>query len=149
MTRHAQISKVLYIIIGLAMCFPAASLFAEDRTPVFKGTVRLPFETRWGTAILPPGEYTLSVHSTSLPARVTVRGKNGSVFITAQSLALRGDSDRSSFLLISKWRRGVVRSLYVSELGMAFNYAAPKEEAKAMTQEALLIERVPVTKALN
>ncbi len=149
MTRHTQIPKVIYLIVGMALCFSAASLFAEDRTPVFKGNVTLPFETRWGTAILPPGEYTLSVHSTSLPARVTVRGKNGSVFITAQSLALRGDSENRSYLLIGKWRRGVVRSLYVSELGMAFNYAAPKEEAKAMTQEAVLIQRVPVTKAIN
>lgn len=149
MTRYTQIPKVLSLIVFLGICSSAATLFAEDRTPVFKGTCTLPFETRWGTAILPPGEYTLSVQSTALPARVTVRGKNGSVFITAQSLALRGDSDRNSFLLISKWRRGVVRSLYVSELGMAFNYATPKEESKEMTQEAVLIQRIPVTKALN
>ncbi len=145
MTRH--IAKILYLIVGLGFCF--APLFAEDRTPIFKGTCNLPYETRWGTAILPPGEYTISVHSTSLPARVTVRGKNGSVFVTAQSLAQRSDSNDKSFLLVSKWRRGVVRSLYVSELGMAFNYATPKEESKEMTQEALLIERIPVNKAIN
>jgi hypothetical protein len=147
MTRHTQIAKILYFIVGLGLCF--SPLFAEDRTPVFKGTCNLPFETRWGTAILPPGEYTVSVHSTSLPARVTVRGKNGSIFVTAQSLSQQSEANGKSFLLVGKWRRGVVRSLYVSELGMAFNYAAPKEETKAMTQEALLIQRIPVTRAEN
>lgn len=147
MTRHTQIAKILHLIVGLGLC--VSPLLAEDRTPVFKGTCNLPFETRWGTAILPPGEYTISVHSTSLPARVTVRGKNGSIFVNAQSLSQRNGSSDRSFLQVSKWRRGVVRSLYVSELGMAFNYATPKEESKEMTQEAMLIQRIPVTKASN
>ena len=80
---------------------------------------------------------------------VTVRGKHASAMITAQSLSTQTDSDGSSFLLIGKWRRGVVRSLYVSDLGMAFNYAVPKEETKEMTEEAVLIQRLPVTKAKN
>lgn len=146
MNANRHISKVIYFSLSLGIFFSAATLFAEE-SPVFKGTFTLPFETRWGTAVLPPGDYTLSVHSTALPARVMVRGKDGSSLIFAEALATRRGSNHSTLFVVRNARQGLVRSLYVVELGMMFYYATPKSERTLIAEGPELIHLVAVTRA--
>jgi len=144
-TQHNSISKYSFLLF-VVMYLSAGILSAQVQGSVYKGTFTLPFETRWGTAILPPGEYSLALNSTTMPVRATVRGENGAVLIQAEAMATRAGSDQSSLILTRRSRRGIVRSLYVAELGTAFYFAVPKAERLVIAEGPELIQRIPVVR---
>ena len=143
---HNSISKYSFLLL-LGTYLTAGILSAQVQGSVYRGTFTLPFETRWGTAILPAGDYSLALNSTTMPVRATVRGENGAVLIQAEAMATQAGSDQSSLIVTRQSRRGVVRGLYVAELGVAFYFGAPKAERQVIAQGPELIQRIPVVRA--
>jgi hypothetical protein len=142
--RH---NSTYFMFFFLAACVSTGILSAQAPGSVYKGKFTLPFETRWGTAILPAGDYSLSLNSTTMPVRATIRGENGAVLIQAEAMATRSGSDKSSLIVVRNSRRGVVRSLYLAEIGAAFYFGAPKAERQPIAQGPELIQRIPVLAA--
>src|SRR6266566_5378591 len=53
------------------------------------GSFTLPFEAKWGNAVLPPGDYTFSVRSTSGAAYLVTfaaKGRSGATIISMKDL---------------------------------------------------------------
>jgi hypothetical protein len=63
MMRSLKLLNLL-ALVALALCFSAGLGKAQD---VYKGTFTLPFEAHWAGAVLPAGEYTISLPSTNAP----------------------------------------------------------------------------------
>jgi hypothetical protein len=142
--RHYALMKYAAFVL-LAICFNAALAAAQDAGAVYRGSFHLPFEARWGTAVLPPGDYTLALNSTTVPSMVTVRGEKTAIMVQAQLMARHTGSDRSALVLVRRAKKGVVRSLYLAEMEIAFHYGLPKEERPVLAQGPQLIQRIPVT----
>lgn len=92
------------------------------------GRFTLTSEARWGSTVLPPGEYTYSISSNSVLPIVIVRSARGGLgaFVAAMSItdARQGEPDK---LLLEKTDTGMaVTSLYVKDMGVTLHYRIAK-----------------------
>jgi hypothetical protein len=112
----------------------------------FRGKFTLPYEARWGQAVLPPGDYQLTFDSDR--SMLVIRDANSLRLVAFEPVKIREDStDGGSALLI--WTRGtqrVVYSLRIAELGQAFVYERPPAHGRA-AEEARQTQAVPVVVA--
>lgn len=112
-----------------------------------QGSFTLPNEVRWQGVVLPAGEYTFSLESTGLSAKVVVRGKNIGAFVMAIE-ASSSRTDQPSELIIER-RSGscFVRELYLAELGLHLRYSVPKApKEQLLAQGPTTTERVLISK---
>jgi|SRR5580658_4735916 hypothetical protein len=92
------------------------------------GRFTLTSEARWGSTVLPPGQYTYSIAANAVMPIVIVRSVGGDlgVFVVPVSMtdAREGDPDK---LVLEKTNGGmVVTSLFVKDMGVIFHYRVPK-----------------------
>jgi len=92
----------------------------------YKGTFTLPFEARWAKAVLPAGDYTLSVDSISAPHLVYVKGQSQSAILLAGVPDTRAESDHSRLTLVETANGYVVQSLEIGQVGLRLDYPASK-----------------------
>ena len=146
MKSNRSIKLVKATFLGLLAAFLfAGSLQAQS---AFRGSFTLPVETRWGRAVLPAGDYELTLPSVGLPATVTVRGEGkAAAMIMAAAYDEGPSSSRSALTLVRHGHKGTVRSLHLAELGLTFYYNPPKGEPQVFAQAPELIQRVPVLRA--
>src|ERR1700756_65922 len=69
-------------VAALALSALAASGNAQDS---FQGKFTLPFETHWGSATLPAGDYTFTLPSNSAPYTLYIQGKGVSAIVVANT----------------------------------------------------------------
>jgi hypothetical protein len=130
----------LSVILGVVAIVLAAGAARAD---TLRGKFTLPVETRWGTATLPPGEYTFNLDTAQFPNFATIRGENTAAFVMPSHGIDRAVSGRSYLILIRSGNRAVVRQLHLAEAGLAFNYG-PMPKGKLIAKNPELIQRVPV-----
>ena len=124
--RSSSLLKVLVLALGV-LAASAGSARAQTAT----GKFTLTHETRWGSLVLTPGDYTFSLESPSLPAPIMV-GKVGTpavAVVLPQAVSSERLTDTSS-LILSHDQRGesFVSGLYLGDLGLSLHYAAPKAQ---------------------
>jgi hypothetical protein len=133
----------------LAVCITAGVAGAQHSPAMYEGKFTLPFETRWGRAVLPAGDYTLTVDSTALPATVTVhsvRENKTAPMIMAQAISQHGASDQSALIVARNSGKGVVRGLQLAELGLRFEYAMPRG-TQLVAEAPQLFQRIGISAA--
>ena len=107
----------LLALVALALCFSAGLGKAQD---AYKGTFTLPFEAHWAGAVLPGGEYTISMPSTNAPFMLFVRGEGKSVVILANGWADRQLSDDSKLTVVNMDGTETIAHLEAGQLGLTF-----------------------------
>ncbi|MGH9405358.1 MAG: hypothetical protein ACRD3D_05910 [Terriglobia bacterium] len=128
----------------LAACFNAGLASAQE---AMAGTFTLPFEARWGSAILPAGNYSFTLdHAGSGGILQVSRGTKGVALIQSQSYSTES-SGRSELTVVRNSAGTTVRDLSLPAIGEVLHYAPhnPRRSAAAAEQEAAL--RFPVTAA--
>lgn len=109
---------VLLAVVG----FSATAANAQS-TVRFAGSFTLPCEASWGTAVLPPGDYTLTVNSVSKPSfiRIDAVRSNEHVFVSQWAT---GDKlgNQNMIVLTVTGRSCEVRALNLADLGMEITY---------------------------
>ncbi len=90
-----------------------------------KGSFTLPCEVRWNSAVLPAGHYTFTIESTALPARMILRGANGSIFIQTMALSDHSTNQHSALTIERRGGTCFVKELYLSDRGRHFLYWEP------------------------
>ena len=129
----------------LAACLSAACQGAQ---PVCKGRLTLPFETRWGTVVLPAGNYSFAMHSATDSNLVNVVGEHARALIMNPVDIRKGEPSAASHLLVARQGgKGTVRALYLKPLGVTLYYPAPKGEGQVLAQASQLTDRIPVSTA--
>ena len=93
-----------------------------------QGTFTLPFETHWGSAVLPAGDYRMSSSvTTAFPKVLSISGQGISVYVIAGNANPTDDSETSSYLSIqSVGSLHVVRQFVSAVTGKAYNFQMPK-----------------------
>src|ERR1700747_3595138 len=86
------------VIAALALAAVCASAIPASAQAAYKGSFTLTHEVRWQKAQLPAGDYTFEIRSLSMPAVMTVKGPNGTRFVTAVVVDQKA-SDRSMLIV--------------------------------------------------
>ena len=122
--RTSSLLKMLVLALGV---LGASATNAHAQTATGKFT--LTHETRWGSVLLAPGDYSFSLRSPSLPAPIVV-GKTGTpeVVVVLPSVISSEKLTQESRLVLSHDERGesFVSALYLGNLGLSLHYGAPR-----------------------
>ena len=135
--KSARVCKLA--LVPLALCLSATVGKAQN---AYQGKFTLPFEARWQNAVLPAGDYKISMHSAAAPYQMIVRGAGKSVIILGISGDEKAISEKSELTLIKLGDSYVVRSLEAGQIGLNIDYSTGSSRA---THTAMV--RVPVEPA--
>ena len=135
--------KQLYrlALVPLALCLLAGAGKAQN---AYQGKFTLPFEARWQNAVLPAGDYTISMPSATAPYTMFVRGAGKSVIILGVSGNERVVSEKSELTLVKLGDSYVVRSLDAGQIGLDIDYSIGSSHAPRTA-----IVKVPVDLAFT
>jgi hypothetical protein len=111
-------------VAALALGALATGGNAQD---AYQGKFTLPFETHWGNAILPAGDYTFVMSSASSDYRLYIRGAQVNAIIRATSTDDRGVSDHAQLNLVDIADVRTVQAFDAPELGRTFIYFTPAQ----------------------
>jgi hypothetical protein len=117
-------------LLALALC--SSTGLGRAQEVYYKGKFTLPFEAHWASAVLPAGEYTISMPSTNAPYMLFVRGEGKSVVILANGWADRQLSDDSKLTVVDMDGTETIAHLEAGQLGLTFDYPLPKSHMKRM-----------------
>jgi hypothetical protein len=145
MKMNRSLIKSLVVTVA-ALCWSAGLASAQS---AIKGEFTLPFEARWGQAVLPAGEYSFDLASTRVPEVVQIRGEGKNVMIMAQGTSDIRTSENSALTVAQIGDVHVVRSLRLAPLGVTLHYAPHKVQPQAVAQMPEHIEGVPVRVAVK
>ena len=120
--------RVLILAIGVlaASAIPASAQAAH-------GKFTLSHETRWQGLVLPAGDYTFSLQSPSLPAKVKVESSDGKMaFVMPWALTTENLTDTSRLdLARTQGGESYVSALHLGDLGLVLHYRRPKAQMPA------------------
>jgi hypothetical protein len=122
--RHLKLLTKL----GAAALALGALATSGNAQNAYQGKFTLPVETHWGSATLPPGEYTFAMPSKSSPYKLYVRGEKVSAIIQASSIDDRGVSDHAQLSLVEIADVQTVQTFDAPELGVTFIYFTPPQK---------------------
>jgi hypothetical protein len=94
-----------------------AGAFAANAQSSFHARFQLTTETRWGKAVLPVGEYWLTIDAAQQPVRVIIQAVNGKASIIAVAQASADAAPGGSYLFVTgSGSNRVVRSLNLPQI---------------------------------
>ena len=141
-TSPASLRLLLGVLIA-TFVFTAAA----NAQPSFAGKFTLPYEVRWGQAVLPAGDCVIRMDSTVSPAKISLA--NGSSAGVYTEYPLVEDSHMSGVYLTitnhANQRR--VRSLNLPQLGKVIVFAPLTKSEREAYAKAGQINTVPVVTA--
>ncbi len=138
--RHITKATVFAAAL-LAVCFSASTANAQG----FKGKFTLPYEVRWGRAVLAPGDYRLTFTQDAAGDMIAIQDAKSFRLVALEQTNNRQDSTEgaSELLIRTEGKQRVVYSLRLVELGEAFVYEHPPAHGRAV-EEAHQTKTVPV-----
>jgi len=104
------------VLALLTVCFGADRARAQA---ALAGKFTLPFETRWGPAVLPAADYTLMLdHKGAIDVIDISRGKVGVAMVLCIAHDIRSyHSSHSAITIVRQGNKGTVLSLDLPQLG--------------------------------
>ena len=134
----------------LAAALLATSLFARSAKAqsAINGKFTLQHETRWGQAVLPAGNYSVSFdHNNKIHGLLVIRDAKSLRFVAYEPINNRQDSGKggSALLIGTRGSQQIVHSFRVAELGQTFVY--DRTLARRAVEEAHNTKTVPVMEA--
>jgi hypothetical protein len=140
-TKRNFAKGTLFAAALLATCLLAGPANAQ----AIQGKFTLPYETHWGQAVLPAGDYLLTFsHDSTGGTMLVIRNAKSLRFAAFEPTNIREDIKGPSALLIgTQGTRRAVQSLRIAELGETFVYERPPAQGRS-TEEAGQTQAVPV-----
>jgi hypothetical protein len=128
----------------LAACLLASS--ANAQLSALEGKFSLPHEAHWGTAVLPAGDYLLSIRTTGSPTIITIQDAKTGKWVAMVAPQFRGTTTaRESALLVSiRGSQRVIHSFRVAELGVVFISDSALAHEQTILGDASKTQIVPV-----
>ena len=118
------VKTLLVTLVALSVCPSLANAQAAA-----EGTFTLPFKTRWGKAVLPPGDYEFCIESAGMPGIVRVRreAKGAPVaMIVANGWESGNPSGPNQLVFVNTGEEFAVQSLHLEKLGFVFYFRTPQ-----------------------
>jgi hypothetical protein len=132
---------VVIAIALVALCASPNSVNAQDR---FKGHFTLTSDVRWNGTELPAGEYSFTLASTAMPARILVHGPNGYMFVLTSASSTKDRGEASNLTIERRGDSRYISNLYLADLGIELRYHAPKFADNEIAQGPVSTEHVLV-----
>ena len=145
---------VPYMVLALlTVCFGADRARAQA---ALAGKFTLPFEARWGWAVLPAADYTLMLYHKGGTDVVHIRrGQVGVAIVQCIAHDISSyNSSHSVITIVRHGNKGTVLSLDLPQLGQIYFFNLPKGEKvfaqnspkgeRVLAQAPDLIQRIPV-----
>jgi hypothetical protein len=133
-------------LVALALCFFAGLGKAQN---AYQGTFTLPFEAHWGGAVLPAGDYTISMRSATEPYLLFVRGEDKTAIIMAYGTSTKAVSEGSHLTVVNTGGNQAITELAAGQLGLTFSYATPKMKKTTEGRLHAPVQSVPVSTTGN
>jgi len=134
-------NRILAISV-FALAAVCASAIPASAQAAYRGSFTLTHAVRWQNATLPAGDYTFQIESLSLPAKMTVKGPNGSQFVTAIVVNEKA-SEQSMLIVENRGSSSAISELRLAAIGRSLRYAVPKApkdvELAQVTREQILV----------
>lgn len=129
-------------LAALALSFSAISARAQE----FRGKFTLPVEATWGGAVLPAGDYDLSVQTTTSGLHlITVRGEGKAALIPSFEGETKAPSNDSKLVLVNVGGIYAVRIFEAGDAGLTFDYPLPKAKARQTARASGSMQTVSVS----
>jgi hypothetical protein len=119
--RHLK----LFTKVGVAALALGALAASGNAQTVYQGKFTLPFETHWGGATLPAGDYTFTMASASSPYTLYIHGQAGNAIIRASAAGEKVVSGHAQLNLVDIADVQNVETFEAPELGLTFSYSTP------------------------
>lgn len=131
-------------LMALALCLTASQGKAQG---TYTGNFTLPFEARWGSAVLPPGDYTISMDTDLIHATnyLVVRGAGKSAMILDSVLEEKEISNHSQLTVVKTAAGYAVQTLDAGEAGLTLSYPVPENKRHREAREQYSELRLPVS----
>ena len=113
---------------GVAALALGALATSGNAQNAYQGKFTLPFETHWGGATLPAGEYTFALPTNSAPYRLYIRGEAANAIIMAVTTGKKAVSDQAQLNLVEVGDVQTVQTFDAPELGVTFIYATSTQK---------------------
>jgi len=121
--RHLK----LFTKLGVAALAMGALATSGSAQNAYQGKFTLPFETHWGTATLPAGDYTFTMSSASSDYRLIIRGQVNAI-IMAVTTDDRAVADHAQLNLVDIADVQTVQTFDAPELGVTLVYLTPTQK---------------------
>jgi hypothetical protein len=118
----------LFTKLGVAALTLGALATSGKAQNAYQGKFSLPFETHWGGAKLPAGDYTFTLASASSPYTLYIHGQAGNAIIIASAADEKVVSGHAQLNLVDIADVQNVETFEAPELGLTFSYATPKQK---------------------
>jgi hypothetical protein len=136
MTSSKKLSRIHVLLLSLisSVAFPSHA----GAQPVIAGRFTLTSEVKWGTMVLPAGDYSYALEDTVSPSPVTIYAADGSgKGMVLPTYASDGkESGRNKISLETKNGQAVVSALYVEKLGLVLHFDTGKTNAELAKKTA-------------
>lgn len=151
-SKKYSINATLLAATLLATCLftgsaNAQGAFGSVNYPVLQGKFTLTYEIHWGQAVLPAGDYTLSLDAGSgKSAMAIIRNANTGRTVAVVTPLIREDGAEgpSALLIGQRGMQSVVHSFRVAELGLVFISDPELAHGGEVREEARRTKVVPV-----
>jgi len=100
-----------------------AATVAANAQATLHGKFQLTSETRWGKAVLPAGDYSLTIESADQPVRIVIQAVNGKSAAMTFAVSSSDAAPGGSYLFITgSGANRMVRSFNLPQLGTSLIY---------------------------
>jgi hypothetical protein len=121
----------LFMKLGLAAIALSVLATSGNAQNAYQGKFTLPVETHWGSATLPPGDYTFTLPSKSAPYTLYIQGHGVSAIIRAITADPTADqrviSEHPQLNLVDIADSHIVQTFEAPDLGVTFTYWTPTQ----------------------
>jgi hypothetical protein len=142
--RHLK----LFTKLGVAALALGALANSGNAQNAYQGKFTLPFETHWGSATLPAGDYTFAMSSASTQYRLYIRGAQVDAIIMALATDDKAVGDHAQLNLVDIADVQTVQTFDAPELGLTLVYFTPtqKHMGRKEAHQKTASQTTPATK---
>jgi hypothetical protein len=144
----ARLFKAVTKVCMAALVLGAVATSGKAQSSIYHGKFTLPFETRWGAATLPAGDYTFTVSSASAEYRLFINGQKANAVVQTLT-ADSATTQHAQLHLVNNSDVYSVATFDAPELGLTFTYWTPKQKhmSSKVARQKAAPQAAPTTQA--
>jgi hypothetical protein len=143
MNPKKSLSTIQLLTLGLLVSFLWAGL--ANAAPLYRGRFTLPYEVRWGQAVLPAGDYLLRFVDVQTRVFVVIQDANNGKDVAYLAPVTKTEAKGTSALLLAdEGDQSVVHSLRLAELAEVFIYEPTLVRGTRDVREVQTMQTLPV-----
>jgi len=143
MNPKKSLSTIQLLTLGLLVSFLWAGV--ANAAPLYRGRFTLPYEVRWGQAVLPAGDYLLRFVDVQTRVFVVIQDANNGKDVAYLAPMTKTEAKGTSALLLAdEGDQRVVHSLRLGELAEVFIYEPTLVRGTRDVREAQTMQALPV-----